>query len=169
MIFGGLFTRRVRGVRLINLWGAGVLLVLVVGLYLTKTFASDERADIARTESQISDEQRQIRLLQVELSYLERPRRIEALASRYLGMAPTQPRQEIKLADLQRIAGPPISPSSPGSSRGPMDTVAQDGQGAPDHLAENAPAPRAWVPATSAGMTEGRAAQARPAPMGSLR
>ena len=39
MSIAALFTRRVRGVRLVNLWGAGLLLVLVLSLYLVKTFA----------------------------------------------------------------------------------------------------------------------------------
>jgi len=99
-----LFARRVRGVRLVNLWGAGVLLVLVVGLYLTKTFASDERADIARTEVQISDEQRKIRLLQAEVAYLEQPQRIEDLSRRYLGLEPTPGKHETSVAALREIA-----------------------------------------------------------------
>jgi cell division protein FtsL len=136
MMLGGLFTRRVRGVRLINLWGAGVLLILVVGLYLTKTFAGDEGADIARTETRISEEQRQIRLLQVELSYLERPRRVEALAARYLGMEPTAPKQEIKLADLQRVAGPPPAAAGP-----PTPSLPLQGGGGAVPTAENSSLP----------------------------
>lgn len=112
MRISALFTRRVRGVRLVNLWAAGVLLVLVVGLYLTKTLAGGQRADIARTETEITDEQRQIRLLQAEVAYLEQPTRIERLSEQYLGLAPETGRQEAEVGNLERIAhggGPAVT------------------------------------------------------------
>ncbi len=104
MRISALFTHRVRGVRLVNLWGAGVLLVLVIGLYLVKTFAGDEGADIARTEGQIADEHRRIRLLQAELAYLEQPERIEALSTRYLGLQPLSGKHVVPVSELQKIA-----------------------------------------------------------------
>ena len=104
MSFSALFTRRVRGVRLVNVWGLGVLLVLVVGLYLVKTFASGERADIASTEMQIADEQRKIRLLHAELAYLEQPARIERLSQQYLGMQPASGKHETSVESLEQIA-----------------------------------------------------------------
>jgi len=135
MILSGLFTRRVRGVRLVNLWGLGLLLVLVIGLYLVKTFAGGERADIASTEEQIADEQHRIRLLHAELAYLEQPVRIERLSEQYLGFQPISGRQETTVADLGLIAhagdadskapagaaaAPPAS-SEPPASSGPAD------------------------------------------------
>jgi len=104
MIFSGLFTRRIRGVRLVNLCLGGVALVLVIGLYLVKTFAGGERADITQTEMQIADEQHRIRLLHAELAYLEQPARIERLSEQYLGMAPASGKHEASLADLGQIA-----------------------------------------------------------------
>jgi cell division protein FtsL len=135
MILSALFARRVRGVRLVNLWGAGVLLVLVVGLYLTKTFASDERADIARTEAQIRDEQRRIRLLEAEVAYLEQPQRIEALATRYLGLEPTPGKHEIALRDLSRIA---LAAASPQPSR-PAEPSLAPAPAAPAAAPQEAP------------------------------
>jgi cell division protein FtsL len=104
MRISALFTRRVRGVRLVNLWGAGLLLVLVIGLYLIKTFAGGERADIARTELQIADEQRRIRLLQAEVAFLEQPSRIEHLSEQYLGLQPETGKQDVQEGNLERIA-----------------------------------------------------------------
>lgn len=104
MSVSGLFTRRVRGVRLVNLWGAGVLLVLVVALYLLKTLAGGERADIARAETLIAEERRRIRLLEAEVAYLEQPGRIGGLAEARLGMAPLSGTQETDPAKLQEIA-----------------------------------------------------------------
>ena len=107
-----LFTRRVRGIRLVNLWGAGLLLVLVIGLYLVKTFAGGERADIAQTEFQIADEQHKIRLLHAELAYLEQPSRIERLSEQYLGMAPASGKHETTVADLGPISRAPADPKA---------------------------------------------------------
>ena len=104
MSLAALFTRRVRGVRLVNLWGAGLLLVLVLGLYLVKTFAGGERAAIASTEFQIADEQHKIRLLHAEVAYLEQPGRIERLSEQYLGMQPASGRHETSVDDLGQIA-----------------------------------------------------------------
>lgn len=107
MSISALFTRRIRGVRLVNLWGAGLLLVLVIGLYLIKTFAGGERADIAQTEAQIADEQHKIRLLHAELAYLEQPARIERLSEQYLGMQPASGKHETDVAALGQIAQGP--------------------------------------------------------------
>ena len=100
----GFLNRRYRGIRVINLWGAGLLLVLVVGLYLAKTFAGGERADIAQTEASIADEQRRIRLLQAEVSYLEQPERISRLSEQYLGLQPASGKRETAPANLGQLA-----------------------------------------------------------------
>ena len=114
MSIASLFSRRVRGVRLVNLWFAGLLLVLVVTLYLLKTFAGGERADIASTEIQIADEQRKIRLLHAELAYLEQPARIERLSEQYLGMKPASGKHETTVDSLGQIvrAPPPVAPAA---------------------------------------------------------
>ena len=103
-MIGAIFRRRVRGVRVINLWGAGVLLVLVLGLYLAKTFAGGERADIAQAEANIADEQHRIRLLRAEVSYLEQPERISRLSEQYLGLQPASGKHETTLAALPQLA-----------------------------------------------------------------
>ena len=113
-----LFTRRIRGVRLINLWGAGVLLVLVVGLYLMKTMAGGERADIDRTESQIAEEQHHIRLLQAEVAYLEQPERITRLSQQYLGLQPTSGKREASAQALGQLMSKP-EPQAPAKAAQP--------------------------------------------------
>ena len=94
MTVATLFRRRLRGVRLVNLVGAALLLVLVVSLYLLKTFAGGETTDIARTESQIVDEHQRIRVLRAEVAYLEQPARIERLSEQYLGLQPASGKRE---------------------------------------------------------------------------
>ena len=130
MSISSLFSRRIRGVRLVNLWGAGLLLVLVVALYLLKTFAGDERADIASTEMQIAGEQRKIRLLHAELAYLEQPARIGHLSEQYLGMKPASGKHETTVDSLGQIvrAPPPAIPAAapaPLASSAPAAGVAQ--------------------------------------------
>ena len=128
MSVSNLFTRRIRGIRLVNLWGAGLLLVLVVTLYLLKTFAGGERADIASTEMQIADEQRKIRLLHAELAYLEQPARIEHLSEQYLGMKPASGKHETTVDGLGQIvrAQPPASPAAaPAASSAPAPGIVQ--------------------------------------------
>ena len=104
MSLAGAFTRRVRGVRVVNLWALGVLLVLVFALYLVKTFADSERIDIGDTETQIAQEQRRIVLLRAEVAFLERPQRIERLAVQGLHAQPISGDQEADLGALPQIA-----------------------------------------------------------------
>ena len=138
-MLSGLFTRRVRGVRLVNLWLGGVALVLVIGLSLVKTFAGGERADIASTETQIADEQHKIRLLHAELAYLEQPSRIERLSEQYLGLAPASGKHETTVTDLDKVAHAPVDPKAkaaapmamavlPASSALPSSSAPGDGQ-----------------------------------------
>ncbi|HEX4098743.1 MAG TPA: cell division protein [Caulobacteraceae bacterium] len=131
MRISALFTRRIRGVRLVNVWGAGLLLVLVIGLYLVKTFAGGERADITSTEMQIADEQHKIRLLHAELAYLEQPARIERLSEQYLGMTPTSGKQEASVADLAQIARPPDDPKADAAAAAPAASSAPPASSAP--------------------------------------
>ena len=49
----GLFTRKVRGFRLVDLVGVGLLVAVIVGVYLAKTIAGRERSEIAKIERQI--------------------------------------------------------------------------------------------------------------------
>jgi hypothetical protein len=89
-----LLARRVRGFRLVDLVALGFLVLLILGVYLAKTMAGRERAQIASVERQIVGEKARIRLLQAEVSHLEQPARIEHLSETYLGLAPVQIKRE---------------------------------------------------------------------------
>jgi hypothetical protein len=101
--------RRVRGFRLVDLIALGLLAVLILGVYLAKTIAGGERAEIASVERQIGDEKARIRLLQAEVSHLEQPARIERLSETYLHLAPVPLKREANLADLQQVALKPVT------------------------------------------------------------
>lgn len=80
MSLSGLFNRRVRGFRVVEVAGLGILLSLVTSVYLAKTFAWRERQQIGNIEQEIQDEGVRKRLLEAEVAHLEQPRRIEQLA-----------------------------------------------------------------------------------------
>jgi hypothetical protein len=89
-----LLDRRVRGFRLVDVVALGLLTMLILGVYLAKTVAGRERAEIARIERQIIGEKARIRLLTAEVSHLEQPARIERLSTAYLGLAPVSVKRE---------------------------------------------------------------------------
>lgn len=102
------FTRKIRGFRLLDLIGVSLLVMIIFGVYLAKTMAGRERAEIAGVEKQIGAEKARIRLLQAEVAHLERPGRIERLSVTYLKMEPVPAIREAtpeQLIDLAR-AGP---------------------------------------------------------------
>jgi hypothetical protein len=97
-------SRKVRGFRLVDLIGIGVLVTIILGVYLAKTVAGRERAEIASVERQIHGEKARIRLLKAEVAHLEQPGRIERLSSVYLNMAPVPAGREATVAELPRLA-----------------------------------------------------------------
>jgi len=119
----GLFNRRVRGFRVVEVVGLGILLTLVTSVYLAKTMAGRERNEITRIEAQIEDEKARKRLLEAEVAFLEQPRRIEAMAVA-MGLAPIQASHETTedaLVDVARHHTPaapielpkaPVEPSA---------------------------------------------------------
>lgn len=102
-----LLDRRVRGFRLVDLVAVGVLVLLILGVYLAKTIAGRERAEIARVERQIGAEKARIRLLQAEVSHLEQPARIGQLSQAYLGLAPVSIKRETTTEALMDVARKP--------------------------------------------------------------
>ncbi|MDO8902460.1 MAG: cell division protein [Phenylobacterium sp.] len=98
--------RRIRGFRLVDLIALGLLVLLIMSVYLAKTIASRERAEIASVERQIAAERAQIRLLQAEVAHLEQPSRIERLSTTYLQMGPVAVAQETTPETLASLAAP---------------------------------------------------------------
>lgn len=110
----GLFDRRIRGFRVVEVAGMGVLLTLVTSVYLAKTFAGRERQEIGRIEQEIGDEAVRKRLLEAEVAHLEQPRRIEQLAQ-MMQLKPIAPDHEITedaLIDVARRRELPRAPIS---------------------------------------------------------
>ena len=99
-----LLNRKIRGFRLVDVVALAVLAAVILSVYLAKTMAGRERAEIATVEKQIDAEKARIRLLQAEVAHLEQPARIEALSTAHLGMAPIQAKHETTLDKLGEIA-----------------------------------------------------------------
>ncbi len=137
------FHRRVRGFRVVDLVGVGVLLVLVLGVYMAKAFAGRERAEIASVERQIEEERVQVRLLQAEVAHLEQPRRIESLAQA-AQLAPIAADRETSEDALIDVARRPAKPSKTAPAPTPAPSAALAGADAPDGAADqpNEEAPR---------------------------
>lgn len=89
-----LFDRKVRGFRLVDIVAVVVLVSIVLGVYLAKTIAGRERAEIARVEHRIGAERARIRLLEAEVAHLEQPGRVAQLSEAYLGMGPVAAKRE---------------------------------------------------------------------------
>ncbi|MHB8530246.1 MAG: cell division protein FtsL [Caulobacteraceae bacterium] len=100
----GVFSRRLRGFRIVDLFALVVFLALAFTVYAFKTLAGAQGAATARVERQIVLEQKRLRLLHAEIAHLENPGRIERLSTAYLGLGPVQPGQEITPAALAAIA-----------------------------------------------------------------
>jgi hypothetical protein len=111
MRLSSVVTHRVRGFRVVDLAALIVFLTLALGVYAFKTSAGAERSDIADVESQIRDEQRDVRLLRARVAHLESPDRLERLSVRYAGQAPVGARQEIDPQSLPQLAQAPQPPA----------------------------------------------------------
>jgi cell division protein FtsL len=112
-----LIGKRIRGFRLIDLVALAVLVMLILGVYLAKTIAGRERAEIAAAEHQIETEKARIRLLDAEVAHLEEPARIEHLSETYLGMAPVPIKREVDADSLAEVSIHPAAPPKPEAPR----------------------------------------------------
>ena len=112
MIFSGVFTRRFRGFRVIDLLALTLVFVLALGSYVFTTLAGAQSADTAGVQAQIDQEEKRIRLLKAELAHLEDPGRIERLSAQYLGLGPVDPKRETTSRALAQIAASAASPKA---------------------------------------------------------
>jgi hypothetical protein len=108
-----LFEWKVRGVRWIEIILLVVVAALILGVYVAKTAAARESAQIAQLEREIAETRQRVRLLRAEAARLEQPGRLETL-SRTAGLAPVDMERqadESALATLKPQPEPvPVSP-----------------------------------------------------------
>ena len=145
MSLSSLFERRVRGFRVVEMVCLCVLLALVLGVYMAKTFAGRERAQIAEVEREIGEEKARVRLLKAEVAFLEQPRRIEQYALQ-LQLAPIKPERETTedaLIDVARHAPVPTAPASPTAAANSDTAAAEAPEATPDDYPVPAPSQEA--------------------------
>ncbi len=110
----GVFDQRFRGFRVIEIGGVGVLLALILLVYLAKTIAGGESAEIDHVQQQIGDERARVTLLRAEVASLEQPERLETLSNKYLGLQPIDAKHDIDAQALASVAGAPApKPAQP--------------------------------------------------------
>jgi hypothetical protein len=120
----GVFDQRFRGFRVIEIGGVGVLLALILLVYLAKTIAGSESAEIDHVQQQISDERATVTLLRAEVASLEQPERLETLSNRYLGLQPVDAKHDIDAQALATIAGASApKPQAPAQGAAPQATT----------------------------------------------
>lgn len=129
--FAELMLRRVRGVRVMDLVGAGCLILVVLAVYGSKARAGAEAAKIADTTRQIAAEEQRVRVLQAERAFLTQPERLKRLSTQYLGMAPVKPNREMGEDGLVMAPAPvaqavpaPVSQAAPAPASAPASTSA---------------------------------------------
>lgn len=86
--------------RLVNFVLVGAVIVSAFWLYGREHAARLDERRMAALSKEIGDIREDIRLLDVEWSYLSRPARIKALAIKHLGMKPVQADQFVTLDEL---------------------------------------------------------------------
>ena len=118
MMFTSVFSRRLRGFRIIDLVALSLVGVLALGSYVFTTFAGAQSARIAAVQTQINQENKRIHLLKAEIAHLEDPSRIERLSTQYLGLQPVDPKHDIAPTALAQVAAL-SAPAAPSQSAKP--------------------------------------------------
>jgi len=116
-----LFEQRVRGIRLIELIGLVLVFAMIFWVCLSKAREGDDIRRMNDLDQQIAQEQSNVDTLNIRVSQLERPERLEALAVQYLNMKPVDPAHEADIQSISQIsrttsraiASPPPPPAAP--------------------------------------------------------
>jgi hypothetical protein len=162
----GVFDQRFRGFRVIEIGGVGVLLALILLVYLAKTIAGSESAEIDHVQQQIGDQRARVTLLRAEVASLEQPERLETLSNRYLGLQPVDAKHDIEAQALATIAGAAApKPQAPAQGAAPQATT-PTAAGAPIAVAAQPDAAKPAKVAASAPQKPAKVAAVAPADEG---
>ncbi len=126
----GFLGARFRGFRVVNLLGLTLMLVIAVGSYALKTMAGVQDAGAAGLDEQIAQEQKRIRMLNLEIASLGAAPRVEALSRQYLSLAPEDPKHDIALEALPAAVGQARPPAPPATAS--VDSVSAAPAASPD-------------------------------------
>ncbi|WP_122465969.1 MULTISPECIES: cell division protein FtsL [Brevundimonas] len=121
-----LFDWKLRGVRVVEIFGAVIACALIFSVYVTKAAADRENRQIASLEAEIADDAERVRLLRAEIARLERPDRLESL-SRQAGLQPVNVEQRASVGQIETLAPanePAPSPAAVDAAATPAATAA---------------------------------------------
>jgi hypothetical protein len=143
-----------------------VLLALILLVYLAKTIAGSESAEIDHVQQQIGDQRARVTLLRAEVASLEQPERLETLSNRYLGLQPVDAKHDIDAQALATIAGASApKPQAPAQGAAPQATT-PTAAGAPIAVAAQPDAAKPAKVAASAPQKPAKLAAVAPADEG---
>jgi hypothetical protein len=83
-------------------------------LYWAKAEAQLAREKVVILQNDVDDARRDVRTLEAELAYMQRPDRLEATARTTMGLVPVTAEKTASLAELDTIAPLPAAPTSQG-------------------------------------------------------
>lgn len=121
---------KVRGVRCVDIVAIVCLAALIFSVYIVKTAAARESAEISSIEAEIRNNAERVRLLRAEATRLEQPARLEALATQ-AGLAPVEVKKQTKLDALPELAAAhkPAEPAATAAApSAPTVPAAAEGQ-----------------------------------------
>jgi hypothetical protein len=93
-----------------HLFGFVGLVALAFALYWAKAEAQAVREKVLVLQDEVDTERRAVRTLEAELTWVERPDRLEAAATRRLGLVPVTADRIATLDDIDQIAPLRVAP-----------------------------------------------------------
>jgi hypothetical protein len=93
-----------------HLFGFVGLVALAFALYWAKAEAQAVREKVLVLQDEVDTERRAVRTLEAELAWVERPDRLEAAATRRLGLVPMTADRIATLDDIDQIAPLRVAP-----------------------------------------------------------
>ncbi len=105
-----------------HLFGFVGLVALAFALYWAKAEAQAVREKVLALQEEVDTERRAVRTLEAELTWVERPDRLEAAASRKLGLVPLTADRIATVDDIDQIA--PLRVASPAVDANPIAPTA---------------------------------------------
>lgn len=111
-----------------HLFGFVGLVALAFALYWAKAEAQAVREKVIALQEEVDNERRAVRTLEAELTWVERPDRLEAAAKRHLGLVPLTADRIATLNEMDQIAplrtaSPAPTPDSGGKPNAPAAVV----------------------------------------------
>jgi len=123
-------------VRLTLAFWLGLVTALGFGMFQVKYEVQAIEEELVRVNHRILADHQSIHVLKAEWSYLTRPERMETMARRHLGLAPTAREQFAEIATIPWRPGseppPPIAAAPPGPRSPAARPASRRGDGPPD-------------------------------------